>query len=254
MKRPSFQFYPGDWLRSTDLRACSVGARGLWIDMICLMHEGNPYGYLRAGNKDILPTILARIVGASLSDVEGWLAELIDLGVCSIDERGCYLSRRMVRDEEIREKRASGGSRSQENPNVPKRKDTLKGYPSTPSLGGSPASSSASSSASAFKEQSKQQRATRLPKDWEPSTEGFLFCKAKRPDLNANETLERFKDYWCATTKTKVDWEATWRNWVRNEKHVQKSFAQQKEDFARDRFNRLTGRNGNESDHRTIDI
>jgi uncharacterized protein YdaU (DUF1376 family) len=102
--------------------------------------------------------------------------------------------------------------------------------------------------------ESKQQRATRLPKDWEPSTEGFLFCKTKRPDLNARETLERFRDYWCATTKTKVDWEATWRNWVRNEKQVQKSFAQQKEDLARDRFNRLTGRNGNESDNRTIDI
>lgn len=55
VKRPAFQFYPGDWLRSTDLRSCSVGARGLWIDMICLMHEGTPYGHLKVNQKVIHP-------------------------------------------------------------------------------------------------------------------------------------------------------------------------------------------------------
>ena len=56
MKRPSFQFYPSDWLRDTALRSCSMGARGLWMDMICYMHEGNPYGYLKVGDKVILNT------------------------------------------------------------------------------------------------------------------------------------------------------------------------------------------------------
>ena len=72
-KRPSFQFYPGDWLRSSDLRSCSVGARGLWIDMLCLMHEGSPYGCLKVGEKVILPPNLARMVGATLEETEGWL-------------------------------------------------------------------------------------------------------------------------------------------------------------------------------------
>jgi len=109
MKRPSFQFYPGDWLRDTALRTCSIGARGLWIDMICLMHEGNPYGYLKVGNKVILPDNLCRIVGATLDEVEGWLSELSDAGVCSKDESGCIYCRRMVRDEEVRRRRAAGG-------------------------------------------------------------------------------------------------------------------------------------------------
>jgi hypothetical protein len=109
MKRPSFQFYPGDWLRATDLRSCSVGARGLWMDMICLMHEGTPYGHLKVGEKVILPPNLARIVGASLSEVEGWLEELKDAGVFSSDPTGCIYSRRMIKDESIRESRASGG-------------------------------------------------------------------------------------------------------------------------------------------------
>ena len=94
MKRPSFQFYPGDWMRSTDLRCCSVGARGLWIDMICLMHEGKPYGHLKVGDKVILPSNLASITGATLSDVDEWLSELMETGVCSTDENGCIFSRR----------------------------------------------------------------------------------------------------------------------------------------------------------------
>ena len=73
MKRPSFQFYPSDWLRDTALRSCSTGARGLWMDMICFMHEGSPYGHLKVGDKVILSFNLSRMVGETLDVVEGWL-------------------------------------------------------------------------------------------------------------------------------------------------------------------------------------
>ena len=109
MKRPSFQFYPSDWLRDTALRSCSLSARGLWIDMICFMHEGNPYGHLKVGNKVILPPNLASMVGATLLEVEGWLNELHQAGVYEIAETGEIYSKRMVRDEILRNKRAEGG-------------------------------------------------------------------------------------------------------------------------------------------------
>jgi hypothetical protein len=108
MKRPSFQFYPSDWLRDTALRSCSTGARGLWIDMICFMHEGNPYGYLKVGDKVILAHNLARMVGESLDVVEAWLEELKIASVFDIDN-GIICSRRMIRDEELRQKRSEGG-------------------------------------------------------------------------------------------------------------------------------------------------
>jgi hypothetical protein len=108
MKRPSFQFYPSDWLRDTALRSCSTGARGLWMDMICFMHEGNPYGYLKVGDKVILPPNLARMVGESLEDVQSWLVELQVAAVFDVDN-GVICSRRMIRDEELRQKRAEGG-------------------------------------------------------------------------------------------------------------------------------------------------
>lgn len=108
-KRPSFQFYPSDWLRDTALRSCSTGARGLWIDMICYMHEGNPYGHLKVGDKVILPINLARMVGETLDVVEGWLAELKHAGVYDLTSDGVICSRRMIRDENLRNIRASGG-------------------------------------------------------------------------------------------------------------------------------------------------
>jgi hypothetical protein len=108
-KRPSFQFYPSDWLRDTALRSCSTGARGLWIDMICFMHEGNPYGHLKVGDKVIHPVNLARMVGETLEVVEGWLKELHHAGVYDLTEDGTICSRRMIRDENLRKIRALGG-------------------------------------------------------------------------------------------------------------------------------------------------
>lgn len=87
----------------------SVGARGLWIDMICLMHQGSDYGHLKVNHKVILTPNLARMVGATLSETEGWLSELEQAGVFSVAADGCIYSRRMIRDENTRELRASGG-------------------------------------------------------------------------------------------------------------------------------------------------
>jgi hypothetical protein len=109
MKRPAFQFYPGDWLRDTALRTCSIGARGLWIDMICFMHEGNPYGHLKVNQKVILPANLAVMCGATLQDIEGWLGELSSAGVFEKTEDGTIYSRRMIRMKSFVKLRAAGG-------------------------------------------------------------------------------------------------------------------------------------------------
>lgn len=108
MARPSFQFYPGDWQRDSGLRVCSLGARGLWIEMMCIMHQAEPYGYLKVNHMPILPNILARMVGATIEEVEGWLGELEAAGVFNREENVIF-SRRMVKDENLRKIRAEGG-------------------------------------------------------------------------------------------------------------------------------------------------
>ena len=52
-----------------------------------------------------------------------------------------------------------------------------------------------------------------FPKEWEE------FCQQTRPELNPTQTFDKFKDYWIAQAGqkgVKLDWFATWRNWVRN--------------------------------------
>jgi uncharacterized protein YdaU (DUF1376 family) len=54
-----------------------------------------------------------------------------------------------------------------------------------------------------------------LPKEWED------FCKKERPDLKPQYIWNQFRDYWIAQggqKGAKLDWFATWRNWVRNQK------------------------------------
>lgn len=79
------------------------------MDMLCFMHEGSPYGYLKVNNKVILPSNLARMTGLTLQETEGYLEELRDAGVFQTDEEGAIFSKRMIRDEEVRNKRAMGG-------------------------------------------------------------------------------------------------------------------------------------------------
>jgi len=53
-----------------------------------------------------------------------------------------------------------------------------------------------------------------LPIEWED------FCKKERPDLNPDNVWNQFRDYWISVSGqkgTKLDWFATWRNWVRSQ-------------------------------------
>lgn len=120
IKRPAFLFYPADWLRDTALRTCSITARGLWMDMICYMHQGKPYGYLKVNRKAIQPAQLAIMVGLPLEDTIIYLKELKEAGVYSV-KSGVIYSRRMVRDEHIRSERAKAGKKGG-NPNLLKQK------------------------------------------------------------------------------------------------------------------------------------
>ena len=178
MKRPSFQFYPSDWLRDTALRTCSVGARGLWMDMICFMHEGTPYGHLKVNNKVILPDNLARMVGETLNTVEGYLRELSDAGVFEYDEDGAIFSRRMVKDEKVRNVRADGGKKGG-NPALIASKDNHKdNHKVNDKVKQKPTPSSSSSSSS-----SNRNRGSSVDKPDDVSDEVWnqflMICKAK---------------------------------------------------------------------------
>jgi hypothetical protein len=227
MKRPAFQFYPGDWLHDSGLRSCSLAARGLWIDVMSLMHQAHPYGYLtypssKDGAEDqqkdilhpILPASLARMVGATPHQTQKLLKELEAAGVFSRKD-GVIFSRRMIRDEVVRESRAQGGSLSSENPNVPRRKDGPQ-QATRISLQPSPSSSSSSSSSSKVKSKSKSKR------EFVPPTleEVSAYCREQGLNVDPEHWLDTnmAKGFLIGKTQTPMkDWKASLRTWNRNE-------------------------------------
>ena len=101
-RRPSLQFYPGDWLRDS-IAGCSLAAQGLWLRMMFLMHDSGRYGYLCTRKGSLVPsTHVAHQCGLDLAEYELLLAELDSVGVPSRTPEGILYSRRMVRDEERR--------------------------------------------------------------------------------------------------------------------------------------------------------
>jgi len=63
-------------------------------------------------------------------------------------------------------------------------------------------------------------KGSRLSTDFELPDSWTEFCQTERPDLNPKKVFDSFKDYWVAkagAAGVKLDWQATWRNWVRNQ-------------------------------------
>jgi hypothetical protein len=99
---PWMMFYPADWL-SDAVAGCSPAAKGIWIDMLCVMHGSQRYGYLESEGKPIPDELMFRRCGcANVEEYRNLLAELFAAGVPSRAEAGVIYSRRMARDQQDR--------------------------------------------------------------------------------------------------------------------------------------------------------
>lgn len=97
--QPWMKFYPADWRADPALRMCSLAARGLWVEMLSIMHEAEPYGYLLVNGRPVTDAQLAVLAAAPSDQVPSLLDELETAGVFSRTRKGVIFSRRMVRDE-----------------------------------------------------------------------------------------------------------------------------------------------------------
>lgn len=219
MARPWMKFYPKDWISDPKLRACSLGARGLWMEMICIMHEARPYGHLLVASKPPTARSLAILVGADSRQLKGLLAELRAADVFS-EENGIILSRRMILDFKRsingHEAGVLGGNpallrdKGQSNPRVLDARSQIVSVCDTqPDL---------LSGVEPEKKSLPKNRGTRLPADWTLPSEWRQEAIAKglrTGDVDFQE--QKFKNYWIAKAGAgaiKIDWRATWRNWI----------------------------------------
>jgi hypothetical protein len=98
--KPWMKFYPADHFNDKALRLCSLAAQGLWLRMLCIMHEAKPYGHLLIGGQPVGDADLSELVGKPVDQIGELLGELDRRGVFSRTQKGVIYSRRMIRDDQ----------------------------------------------------------------------------------------------------------------------------------------------------------
>jgi uncharacterized protein YdaU (DUF1376 family) len=102
-KLPYMQFYPADYL--LDTQPLSASARGVWMDMLCLMWRSETRGLL-----EYTPSDWTRVLRVTPKEMLRVVTELKTYGICDIttlERNGKEIvrvtSRRMLRDEKARQ-------------------------------------------------------------------------------------------------------------------------------------------------------
>lgn len=105
---PALLWYPRDWINDTQVQTASHATQGIWMNMLMRMHFAPTRGEL-AGSVDQI----ARLIGATPSEMSGALAEIKALDIADVEDLspGCpgfvpgairVRNRRMIRDSDKR--------------------------------------------------------------------------------------------------------------------------------------------------------
>lgn len=214
MSQAWMKFYPSDWRSDPAVRMCSLAARGLWTEMLCLMHEAVPYGSLVVNGRQLEPHQVAALAGRQTSEVDRLLKELELAGVFSRDEDGTIFSRRMRRDiakaARDRDNGKGGG-----NPNL---KKTVNDRVNPPLKAQKP-EARPEAIASGERAPASAARSTALPSNALPSEAD----RAAAADGGLSEMEFRsewgvFRDYQVSHSRRSFDWSASWRTWIHRSK------------------------------------
>ena len=150
MKLPAIQFYPADWRKDPGIQSLTFEERGIWFEILCLMHESEQRGILLLNGKRMSNEQLSRVLGLDNQILTKALSSLAEVGVSDIDPNtGALMNRRMVRDENLRKIRQNCGKLGGNPVLVNQKPTTHLKQKSTPS-----SSSSSSSSITTTKEES----------------------------------------------------------------------------------------------------
>lgn len=121
-KNPWFKFFPGDWLKDPELRRCSPAARGVWMDLLCLMYESEECGVLASDGQSWTDEDIVAAIAGDTTAVLSALHELVRKRVAKRDARGAIYCSRLLRDHKKQLLCSEAGKRGGGNP-------TFKGRP-----------------------------------------------------------------------------------------------------------------------------
>ena len=189
MKRPSFQFYPSDWRNDGNLRLCSIAARGLLIDLMCIAHECDVYGVLAQNGHAFDHKTVGKLTGLRTDTAAKLTEELTRNRVLSYNENGALYSRRMVRDEDLRNIRAEAGAKGG-NPHLVNQMVKQKPTPSS--------SSSSSSSNTSSNEEVDAPKKSDLPDE-----EFWTKMRLHYPDIDVEAEHRKMEAWLLARPRRK---------------------------------------------------
>ena len=109
---PAFQFYPADWRKDPGVQSLDFETRGIWWEIICLLHESDERGVLLLNGQPMPEGALCRLLGLDNQKLTTALTTLLTYGVAKRRESdGAIYSKRMVADEKLRQIRKDAGSK-----------------------------------------------------------------------------------------------------------------------------------------------
>lgn len=127
------KFWPQDWQRDPALRMCSLEARALWLEMLCMAHDAEPYGHVAVSSRAATIAEMGVVAGCNPRRLPRLLAELEQNKVFDRTPEGIIFSRRMVRDFEVSQAgREFVGRRADRQNSSPKGQDWGKAPASPP--------------------------------------------------------------------------------------------------------------------------
>lgn len=214
---PWSKFFWSDWESDQGLRLCSLAAQGLWMRMLCVCAKGDPKGFLAINGNPLDSTGVARLCGISAEEAETLMDELQLNGVFSRDRRGWIYNRRMVKDAK---KSATGKKFANKRWSQADENKREKDPPNRPPTG-APKTQKPEARSQKKKEEpngSSKKKGCRLDPSWQlPKPWGEWAIAKGLTEAETRNQAERFRNYWIAVPGAKgvkLDWEATWRNWV----------------------------------------
>ncbi|MEN8123256.1 MAG: hypothetical protein ABFS35_23165 [Bacteroidota bacterium] len=116
--QPYLPLYVQDYLTDEKLNMCSLATQGVYIKIMCIMHKSEEYGVILLKQKDKqtgkqiknFALKLAKLLPIMVDDILSAITELIEEQVLFIDgEKLCQ--KRMIKDNDISEKRSEAGSK-----------------------------------------------------------------------------------------------------------------------------------------------
>ena len=110
LPHPWMQFYTRDWLDNKELRRCSPAARAVLLDLMCLAHEGVPYGHLADKIGPLTDDYMASRCVISTERFREALSELQSYQRVSTEDNRLVIPR-MVEDGAERLRRSEAGGK-----------------------------------------------------------------------------------------------------------------------------------------------